>query len=129
MHPPFYRAAVLALVLGTACAPHRTGASASGRNRDEISLAELREHHFTDAYAAVEALHSNWLQTRGTDSFASPGQVLVYMDDSRIGGVESLRNIATNTISFIRHYDGLAATARWGLDHGNGVIYVSSRPK
>jgi hypothetical protein len=32
----------------------------------------------------------------------------------------------TNVLS-IRYIDGIAASARWGLDHGQGVILVSTR--
>ena len=53
--------------------------------------------------------------------------VQVYLDDNRLGGVEMLRNINTSLIQYIRWYDGIAATGRWGLDHGAGVIYVSTR--
>jgi hypothetical protein len=46
----------------------------------------------------------------------------------RLGGVETLRTIVVRPVSYIRHYNGIDATARWGLDHGSGVIYVSTRP-
>ncbi len=52
----------------------------------------------------------------------------MYHDDSRMGGVESLRWIPTSDIRYIRYYDPVTASGRWGLDHGHGVIYVSSRP-
>jgi hypothetical protein len=91
-----------------------------------MTLEQMREGHFTTVYDAVAALHSNWLLAKGTDSFAAPGQVLVYFDNVRYGGVESLRKIPTQSISYVRYFDGMAATARWGLDHGHGVIYVST---
>jgi hypothetical protein len=28
---------------------------------------------------------------------------------------------------YMKYFDGISATARWGLDHGAGVIYVSTR--
>ncbi len=93
-----------------------------------ITQEQLREHQFRNAYEAVAALRGNWLLTRGSDSFTNPTQVLVYYDNVRLGGIETLYHLATPTITYIRYYDGLAATARWGLGHGQGVIYVSSFP-
>ena len=79
-------------------------------------------------YDAVLALHSNWLRTRGSDSFTSPTQVQVYVDGTRYGGVESLRTLPVGSVNYIQHFDGLTASARWGLDHGQGVIFVSTKP-
>lgn len=115
------------IIASAACAS--SGAGRSQSNRDEISQAEIRAQSYTDAYQIVEALRSNWLRVRGTDSFQQPTQILVYLDDSRLGGVETLRGLSPQSISYMRHYDAVSATARWGLGHGQGVIYVSSRPK
>jgi hypothetical protein len=108
-------------------------ACASGRSsrrpdidRSVITQDQLHEHRFSNAFEAVEALRGNWLQTHGTDSFTAPSQVWVYLDNTKLGGIESLRSIEVAPIVFIRHYDGLSATARWGLDHGAGVIFVST---
>jgi hypothetical protein len=94
-----------------------------------ITREQLVEHNFNTAFDAVQALRSNWLRKRGEDSFRSPTQIWVYVDDVRMGGIESLRSIPRTGIEFIRYYDALTASARWGLDHGQGVIYVSTRPR
>jgi hypothetical protein len=93
-----------------------------------LTREQLAEHRFTTAYEAVAALRSNWLETRGVDSFRTPSQVLVYMDNVRLGGVETLRGVAISAITYIQHYDGISATERWGFDHGAGVILVSTQP-
>jgi hypothetical protein len=54
--------------------------------------------------------------------------VQVYLDDTRLGGVETLRTLSTANVVFIRHVNGIDAAARWGLDHGQGVILISTRP-
>jgi len=115
-----------ALIL-SACTHLRTESGARS-DRNTITKEQLTKNHYSTVYDAVEALRGNWLKTRGTDSFQSPSQVKVYLDNTMFGGVESMRNISTSTISFVRYFDGVSATARWGLDHGAGVIYVSSRP-
>ena len=102
--------------------------SAPRPDRDVITQAQIQEHRFKTAYEAVEALHAPWLMPKGTDSFSSPTQVLVYLDNTRLGGIDKLRELSTVSFSYIRYYDGMAASARWGMDHGQGVIYISSRP-
>ena len=97
-------------------------------DRDLITREQIREHRFANAFEAVESLRANWLITRGTDSFSAPSEVRVYLDNTRLGGIASLRSIDPTTIAYIRHFDGISATARWGIDHGQGVIYVSTHP-
>jgi hypothetical protein len=119
------RAASALLLLLTACAGGVRRAEPQP-DLDRITREQLVEHRFTSAYEAVAALRSNWLTTRGTDSFRTPSQIQVYFDDVRLGGIESLRGVGINSISYIQHFDGIAATERWGLDHGAGVIFVST---
>ena len=97
-------------------------------DRNVLTQVQLGDHRFNNAYDAVEALRSNWLNTRGSDSFQAPSHVRVYLDNVSLGDKETLRTIAIATIVYIRYFDGISATARWGLDHGGGVIYVSTRP-
>ena len=116
---------IIACLAVSACAGNKPQGSRVDHN--VITAEQLQENRFATVYDAVASLRSNWLQTRGTDSFMKPGQVLVYFDNTRMGGVEALRSISTSGIMFVRYYDGIAATNRWGVDHGNGVIYVSSQ--
>ena len=117
-----------ALVVASGCL-HRSPDPTDVADHALITRQQLDENHFLTVYDAVEALHQNWLQTRGVDSFSTPSQVQVYLDNTRLGGVDQLHNIATTTVTWIRHFDGIAATGRWGLDHGAGVIYVSTHPE
>jgi hypothetical protein len=98
-------------------------------DRAVLTQTQIGAHQFNTAYDAIEALRSNWLKTRGTDSFQSPSQVRVYLDNISLGDTATLRTIAITNIAYIRYFDGIAATARWGLDHGAGVIFVSTRPQ
>jgi len=131
MRPAFGRTAAVflaaSLLASVACAS--SGTPSSRRSRTDSTLItreQIDEHHFTNAYDAVASLHSNWLASRGTDSFQSPSQIRVYVDNTFLGGIESLKNIDANTIRGIRYIDGIAATARWGMDHGQGVIQVQT---
>jgi hypothetical protein len=117
---------LVALVLG--CASNPPSDSAPRGDRSILTAQQLDEHNFQNAYEAVQALRSNWLQPRGPDSFQAPSQVWVYLDNIRLGDVETLRSIHPRTILEIRHFDPNAATARWGVGHSAGVIYITSFP-
>jgi hypothetical protein len=93
-------------------------------SRDVLTREDLRASGQTDLFTALSALRPTWLQVRGPDSFSSQGQVQVYRDDVRVGGVDMLRGITITDIAYVRHFDGISASARWGLDHGHGVIFV-----
>ena len=121
------RSAVL-LFVASACAARAPSTSLPAGDRNVLTHAQLTEDRFTSVLEAIEALRPAWLQPRGTDSFKTPSQVLVYLDENRLGGIETLSSVAPTIVVYIRHYDGIAATARWGLDHGQGVIYVSTHP-
>jgi hypothetical protein len=118
---------VLAVIAG--CTMQRSAAGDRPRTDQAMILREqFQEHQFANAYEAVEALHSNWLSTRGTDSFSTPSMVRVYLDNTMLGGVESLRTVELTLVTYIKHLDGISATARWGLGHAAGVIFISTHP-
>lgn len=118
----------LLLVLSVACVKSNPEAPRQKSGLSFITREQLIEHHFATAWDAVQSLRGNWLQTRGTDSFRTPSRVWVYFDDVRLGDVETLRSVATMSVSYIEHFDGIEATSRWGVGHSAGVIYVSTHP-
>lgn len=119
---------LLLLAIAPSCALHHGAPDGERTNHSILTQQQMVENHFLTAYDAVEALRSNWLQARGPDSFAAPSEVRVYLDNTLLGGVTTLRDITVSTVSFIKYYDGIAATGRWGLGHGAGVIFVSQHP-
>jgi hypothetical protein len=123
------RALLLVSLASAACTSSPSGRPSAPRSDPNvITQAQIQQHKFTNAYDAVEGLRPRWLEARGVDSFSRPSQVLVYFDNNRVGGVAELRAITPPSIAYIRYFNGTDATARWGLDHGAGVIFVSSRP-
>lgn len=120
---------LLAVALSSACAqPTRNGEMTPRRDNSTITRAELLENHFYTAHDAVASLHANWLQTRGTDSFRTPSKVWVYFDSVKLGDVATLASISLMPVSYIRYFNGVDATTRWGVGHSAGVIYVSTHP-
>lgn len=121
------RVGILMLFAATfACTTNRTAESAPRIDRNVLTQAQMLEQHFESAYAAIEALRSNWLVARGPDSFASPSIVKVYIDNIYLGPVDRLREVSVQIVSTIQHLDPLAASARYGVGHGAGVIYIET---
>ncbi len=117
----------LALVLTIACA---SAPSASPRPRFDASLItreQIIETQVTTAYDAVKTLRGTWLTIRGPESFRYPSAVQVYLDGVRLGDINALTGIAAPPIQYIRFYSPQDATAKWGIDHGAGAIYVSTK--
>src|SRR5947209_5015472 len=104
----------LVLALASAgCSFHRDPGG-SALNRNLLTREQFSDKGYTTAYDLVAALRSNWLSTRGPDSFQSPSQVMVYLDGVRMGGIDALRSIDLRPVTYIRYFDGVTATARWG---------------
>jgi len=115
--------ALLVTVLVPAC---NRGPARPRPNVDYLTQEQMREGQFTTVFDAIESLRANWLVARGTDSFATPSEVWVYFDSTKLGGVETLKSVRVSDVIYVRHYSGIDATTRWGVGHSAGVIYLSS---
>ena len=118
---------LLLLALVAACSTNAAGTRAS--RSDMITVDDLRAANSTNLYDAVRTIRPNWLRARSPNSLQNQGQVQVYFDDTRIGGVDNLRSIPTQGIAYLRWFDPISASSRWGLDHEQGAIVVSTRPE
>ena len=84
--------------------------------------------HFGNALQAVETMRSQWLRGRSPGGLVTPGgSVRVYCDGMDVGGVAVLQSMSTEGIAYIRFFNGIEASSRWGLGHENGVIFVSNQ--
>jgi hypothetical protein len=119
------------VVVATSCASRgKGGAREPAPRTDLLTAEELSAGHWRNAYDAVSSLRARWLQSRGPDTImGKPGEVQVHLDDVRLGGVETLREILVIDIAYMQFLDPATASARWGLDHTHGAIYVSTRPR
>ena len=108
----------------TACASNRTG---GGERPDLNVLTADQLSRYQNAFQAVQTMRSQWLRGRAPGDFdTAGGAVRVYRDGMNAGGVEALQSMSTEGIAYIRFYNGIQASQRWGLGHENGVIFVSS---
>jgi hypothetical protein len=120
------KALALIVVLSCVACAGRQKSSRTNTNQNVLTGEQLIEAHFQNPRDALEALRPNWLKPRGPDSVNTPSEVVVYFDNIRLGGVETLRTIDLHNVRYIQHFDGLAATARYGVGHSAGVILVAT---
>ena len=116
--------AALLLVAATACASGTNARDTSG-SRDLITRSVLQKTSYATAYDAVRALHPNWLLKRSTAGNTGSA-ILVYVDGTKYGDVNTLRSVPTVTVESIRRINATDATMRWGTGHSEGVLYITS---
>jgi len=108
----------------------RSAASQPVARADVITALEISRTNYSNLYDVVQALRTRWLLSRGPDTIlGKQGEVQVHLDDVRLGGVQSLRNLSPVGVAYIQWFDPTSAAQRWGLGYGQGAIYVSTRPK
>lgn len=113
---------IFPLVLA-ACAP--TGESTSGNDPTVISRAEIQgAEDSSNAYTLVQQFHPEWLKKRGQSSIRQPGDIVVYVDNSRRGGPDALRRINVIDVELIEFLRPDKATMRYGSGHDHGAILV-----
>jgi len=97
-----------------------------GGDRLIISSEEIMEASVTNALEAVRLFHPEWLVQRGQEAFAGAesDNIRVYLDQTQLGGIETLQGVNTLIIDSIRFYDAQRATARWGAGHTHGAIQI-----
>jgi hypothetical protein len=124
---PFTRQLLFVVIVATVtgCGA-RQGAGGTGGDRSVITFEQLQEGGYRNALEAVEALRRTWLVER-PDGITTQREVQVYLDHSRLGGVQSLRQVSTSDIASIRYIDAATAINRWGVDHSQGVIMIVTR--
>ena len=120
------RRAACALLLAALVPACTRGPARARPDTELLTQAQMLEGQYTYVYDAIEAMRANWLVVRGTDSFSTPSQIWVYYDTTKLGGIETLRSVRVNEVVYVRHYNGIDATTRWGVGHSAGVIYLSS---
>ncbi len=93
-----------------------------------ISREDIRERVHLDTYEIVRQLRPAWVRARGSPSLQGRDQgfAVVYIDQSRFGMVDSLRQIDPVAIAEIRYMNPSDATTRFGTGHMGGAILVTT---
>lgn len=97
---------------------------------DVILENEINSAAYQNALEIVQILRPNMTVTRGVSSDgmrATTIPIVVYMDDVRLGDVQSLVNIPSNRVKEIRFLNARDATTRYGTGHSSGVILVTTK--
>jgi hypothetical protein len=98
------------------------------KNPTVLSRAEWADANVSTAFEAVEHLRPQFFNRRGeTSILLRRATVLsVYLDNVRLGGVETLRDVPITAIQSIRYLSPGEATYRWGTNQTGGAILLSS---
>jgi hypothetical protein len=123
-------AVAVSTLLLTACAS-RTGGTArdsapARRDPNLITAEEIAAKPAQTLYDAVRALRPAWMmRSRPTTLMPqNEGQLIVYVDGTRFGNIESLRQFVPNAVQSVRYYSPSDAEARFGPGHLHGAIEV-----
>ena len=121
---------LLAVIL-VACAPGgattaestTTASSTSSSNSARLTLEEVTAADLPTAYELVDRLRRPWLRLDAI----TRGEVVVYMDNQKVGGPEKLREIPSIDVAEMVYMPNDQATQRWGSDIKGSVIVVTRR--
>ena len=92
-----------------------------------LSGDELEGAPYASLYEAIQSLRGVWLRRHGVGAVNDEGKIMVYLDGNRLGGVETLRSIATMSVASVRRLTSPEAQAEFGMNHPQGAIVVVSR--
>lgn len=118
--------------------------SPTPRNSEVITAEEIQANPaVSDAYSLVQRVRPSWISkarvtrasvsdTAGVSNPTGPGTsgLLVYLDNTRLGGIAALSDIPTSAIEFIQFMDPATAASLFpgmGSNFINGAIVVHSR--
>jgi hypothetical protein len=112
------------------CAGSSAASSRDGlrENPDVITRAEITRTQAQTAYDAVRLLRPNFLRSRGVTSLTrqTTDEPVVYLDERRIGGLVTLRDMPVPLIFEIRYLSASEAQMKWGSGHPVGAVHVIS---
>lgn len=119
----------LALALTAAgCASSSGGDGSVRRDSRSLTPEEIATVPVTNLYEAVERLRPRWLEMRdvrslGAGGGASGGQIVVFLNNSYVGGPETLRQFQAHQVVNIRYLDAAQASATLtGYDTSRHVV-------
>lgn len=109
----------------SACAP--AGQAYAPRDSSRITRLEIEQTQVSTGYELVERLRPAWLRTRGQGSMLLASPIRVYLNGAPYGELAALTQIPANEIQLMERLGSSEATRRFGTDHVNGAILVSTR--
>ena len=104
-----------------AAAPEKAKPAKSDPNH--LSADEITAANRPTTYDVVDHLRRAWLRK----DMLTGEEVVVYMDEQKIGGADKLRDIPTVDVAELQYLPNKDAVKRWGSDIKGGVIVVSRK--
>jgi hypothetical protein len=114
--------AFVVLLAGCASSGERSTRSQS----NVITIQDIESAQFRSAFELIRGLRPQWLTASGS-SIRGGGQIVVYVDDMRMGGPEYLNQVPTNDMRGARWLSPSEATIRYGTGHSAGAIAIQTR--
>jgi len=116
------------LLVSAACASG--GSSGAGTDREFLSRDDIESVEVSDLYEVVQRLRPRWLNVRGDRSFGLTTSIVVYQGQTRLGGVDVLKQFGPETAETMRYMDGPKASSTLpglGSQHVAGAIIIETR--
>lgn len=117
------------VALTTACATANQGGA--GRQQDVLLADEIATVKVASLYEVIQRLRPRWLTvTSGPRSFGVETEIVVYQEQTMLGGTEILKELAPDMVREIRYVDGTKASASLpglGSRHVVGAIVIIPR--
>jgi hypothetical protein len=97
--------------------------------RDRLVADEIGATGAANLHDAVSQLRPRWLRRYSPISLQDPeaGDVVVYLDGTKMGGPDALRQLSVDGVVEVQYLSGPNATTRFGPDHVGGAILVRTR--
>jgi hypothetical protein len=94
-----------------------------------IAEREIANSTAANAFELIQNLRPRWLHDRGQETFGLGGQsmIVVYLDGTRMGGLDSLRQISARDLATAERLNTGEATRRWGTNHPRGAIVLTTK--
>ena len=146
MHRNFaFLSMALVMAAATACASAGGGSASAEvkKNPNLIATAEMDAGNFRSAYDVVQRLRPNWFsraaqagsQTMGVSAVSGSqtgggAGLVVYLDNTRMGGVAALRDLPVSAIGSLEFMDAATAQSKLpglGSSSISGAILARSR--
>lgn len=124
-------AAALLLACGTATSGTSSRVTTRESAPDYITSVEVAATPVANVYDLISRLRPHWLRTQtGSIRSNTRSQVIaVYLDDTRIGDIRSLRTLSTSGVASLRYYDAVRAATvlrNPGSDPIAGAIVIAT---
>jgi hypothetical protein len=115
---------LLLVVVFAAAGCASSGGNGVRRDSRVLTPEEIATAPVTNLYEAVERLRPRWLEMRDVRSLGSGiGQIVVFLNNSYVGGPETLRQFQAHQIVRVRYLDAAQASATLsGYDTSRHVV-------